>query len=203
MKPTVPETRNSLIARLSDTQDTEAWNRFASIYQPLVFRLARSKGFQDADAHEISQEVMVAVTRAVERWNPDAERGRFRDWLFKIARNLMIKYLTRRRYRPLATGDSRIASLLAQHAVAPSNEEAIIELEYRREMFRWAAEQVQVQVTEKTWQAFWRSSVQNETTEEVSQSLCMSKGAIHVACSRVRSRLRKAIQQIDDIDFTE
>ena len=53
----ISETRNSLLLRLPDKTDIDAWDQFIDIYQPLVFRLARSKGFQEADAHDIVQEV--------------------------------------------------------------------------------------------------------------------------------------------------
>src|SRR5262245_271412 len=123
MNSPVPETRNSLILRLPDKGDAEAWGQFVAIYEPLVYRLARAKGFQDADALEIAQEVLMAVSKAVEKWEVDPEKGRFRDWLFRIARNLMINYLTRRKHRPLGTGDSAVAALLAER-VAPTAEES-------------------------------------------------------------------------------
>ena len=51
----ISETRNSLQLRLPDKSDVDAWDQFVSIYQPLVFRLARSNGFQDADANEFQR----------------------------------------------------------------------------------------------------------------------------------------------------
>jgi RNA polymerase sigma factor (sigma-70 family) len=197
MKSMTPETRNTLIARLPNTLDGEAWEQFVDIYRPLVFRLARSKGFQDADAHEIAQEVMVAVAGAAERWEPDPQKGRFRDWLFRIAQNLMIKYLTRRKYRSFAAGNSDVNAILSNHP-AGEVDPSILALEHRRELFRWAAERVQKQVAERTWQAFWKTSVEGVGSRQVAEELGMTVGAIHIACSRVRKRIRDEIKPFEE-----
>jgi RNA polymerase sigma-70 factor (ECF subfamily) len=196
VKTLFPDTRNSLILRLVDKRDIESWELFVSIYEPLVYRMARAKSFQDADAREIVQEVLITVSRVIERWKPDIERGRFRDWLFRIARNLMIKFLTRRKYRPIGTGDSAVAELLHKQ-VEPTDESAFFDLEYRREIFRWAAEQVRAQVKANTWKAFWLTCIDGRQPQEVAKHLQMSIGAVHIARSRIRVRLREAIERVD------
>jgi hypothetical protein len=48
-----PETRVSLILRLPNAADAEAWNEFVALYRPLIFSLARGGGLQAADAEEL------------------------------------------------------------------------------------------------------------------------------------------------------
>ena len=48
-----PATRQSLLVRLKDPRDGQAWSEFVAIYAPLIDRLARSKGFQEADAADL------------------------------------------------------------------------------------------------------------------------------------------------------
>ena len=63
-----PNTNASLILRLRNPDDADAWAEFVEIYEPLIYGLIRSKGFQHADAAELTQEVLLAVVRSVGRW---------------------------------------------------------------------------------------------------------------------------------------
>ena len=192
----LPDTRASLIRRLADPRDADAWEQFTAIYQPLVFRLARRQGLQDADAHELVQDVLMAVARAIERWDPARQRGRFRDWLFRIARNLILNYLSRPKHRTYARGGT-FSDWLDEHPAPVAEASALFELEYRREVFRWASCKVQRQVQSKTWQAFWLSTVEDRPMPSVAAALQMTIGSVYIARSRVMARLREEVRKFD------
>jgi hypothetical protein len=59
-----PETRASLLIRVRDPADQAAWHEFVEIYRPVILRLARQKGMQEADADDVAQQVLVAVGKA-------------------------------------------------------------------------------------------------------------------------------------------
>jgi RNA polymerase sigma factor (sigma-70 family) len=99
--PEFPETRVSLILRLGEAEDVRAWQEFAGIYGPALYRLALRRGLQSADAEDVAQEILFAVARAIERFQPDPTQAKFRTWLSRIARNLLADFCAGRAKRPL------------------------------------------------------------------------------------------------------
>lgn len=188
-----PLTRESLIIRLPSAADAEAWQEFVAIYEPHVYRFARRRGLQDADAHELVQNVFLSVAKAVGGWKPDPDRGKFRAWLFRIARNHVIN-LARKRKPDQGTGRTDEYERLQQLCDQVDSTSVALEQDYRRELFRTAAAEVRVQVKPQTWEAFWLSSVEGKPIAEVAEQLSVSAGSIYIARSRVIHRMRSLIQ---------
>src|SRR5438552_10952747 len=88
----IPPTRASLLLRLGDPGDAEAWREFVDLYTPLVYGYARKQGLQDADAADLSQEVLGTVAGAMGRFQYDPGRGAFRNWLFTVVRRKLANW---------------------------------------------------------------------------------------------------------------
>jgi len=197
MNHTHAVTRASLILRLKDAEDVAAWDDFAAIYAPVIFRVATSRGFQAADAENLVQEVFLAVANSVASWLEREDRGRFRAWLLRIARNESIDMLTERATRPLgrdgSTADRVLANLPARDEFSNA-----LDLEYERAVFHWAAEEVRAVVSEQTWDAFWLTSIDGLSVTEVAERLKIRPGNVYVARSRMMSRIKQLVEDYED-----
>ena len=192
-----PATRASLVLRLRDTADREAWQQFVDVYSPLVYGYLRRRGIQDSDAADLMQDVLRSVASAADRLDYDPQRGSFRGWLFTITRNKMNTFLSRQRRQARGTGDSATQALLEEGTARSDDAEAQWDQEYQRRVFQWAAEQVRADFGEGNWQAFWLSAVEGKSAKDISATLNMSVGAIYVAKSRVLARIKETVQQLE------
>jgi len=191
-----PETRASLLIRVRDPADQAAWHEFVEIYRPVILRLARQKGMQEADADDIAQQVLIAVAKAVEQREHDPKRAKFRTWLNHVAHNAILNALTRGR-PDRGSGDSAVIAALNQHESHAGPDSDLLRLEHRREVFRWAARQVRKEFHQTTWDAFWRTAVDGRTVEVVAQELSKNRGAIYAARSRVMRRIQEKVTEYE------
>src|SRR5215207_10792010 len=192
-----PLTRASLLVRLRDPNDADAWKEFVRLYAAVIYGFARKRGLQDADAADLMQEVLRSVAGAVGRLDYDTTKGTFRGWLYSITRNKVYNFLESRRRHPRGTGDSNAHQRLEETPgrAADSGE---WDREYERKAFAWAADRVKGEFQPSTWQAFWGTAVDGQSAKDVGQRLGLSPGAVYVAKSRVLARLKEEISQLSD-----
>jgi RNA polymerase sigma-70 factor (ECF subfamily) len=191
--PGPPTTRPSLLVRIRDARDAEAWGQFVRLYAPVVYGFGRRKGLQDADAGDLTQEVLRAVSAAAARLQYDPGRGTFRGWLFTVARRKLCDLRARQQRPGQGSGDSGTEALL--EARAAPEDEALWDQDYRRHLFRCAAEQVRGCFTETTWQAFWETAALGRGGKEVAAGLGLSVAAVYLAKGRVMARLKEQIRR--------
>jgi RNA polymerase sigma-70 factor (ECF subfamily) len=189
-----PETRATLLVRLKDQSDDEAWSQFAEIYRPVIYRLACRRGLQPADADDLVQQVLSTVARGIGHWEADPERARFRTWLNRVAMNAIINALTRGR-PDRGSGDSGLRRLLDARPAESGSDSEWVRMEQRREVFRWAARQIQSEFQTPTWDAFWMTAVEGRDVDQVAGELRRSRGSVYAARSRVMRRLREKVQE--------
>ncbi len=194
-----PETRESLLAQIRSPANREAWDDFAQIYRPVIYRLARRRGLQDADAQDLAQRVLMAVASAIGSYEKSNESVRFRHWLRRVARNAIVNALSRRPH-DRAAGGTTVQELLMEQPDHDPGSDTQIELEYRRELYLRAARMVRGDVEPDTWRAFEMTVVENRSIDEAAVELDKPVGTIYAARSRIMRRLREAVRELEKSD---
>jgi RNA polymerase sigma factor (sigma-70 family) len=190
-----PLTRASLLVQIRDGANHGAWQEFVQLYGPVVYGFARKRGLQDADAADLMQEVMRSISAAIGRLDYDRNQGTFRGWLFTITRNKVFNFLSARRIRPVASGDTSTNRMLETHPDAGDGNDEW-ELEYQRRVAALAMERVKGEFQENTWRAFWLTAVEGVAVADVAKQVGLSAGAIYVAKSRVLARLKEEVEAV-------
>ena len=188
-----PGTRPSLLVRVRDPADREAWRQFVALYAPLIHGLCRQRGLQDADAADLMQEVFRSVATAIRGMDYDPRHGSFRGWLYTVARNKLSDQVRSRKRSGQAAGGSGVQVLLEEQP-GREDDSGYWDREYERQVFAWAAEQVRGEFKDSTWRAFWLTAVEGQSGEEAAATMGLSMGAVYAAKSRVLTRLREEVR---------
>ena len=189
----IPQTRQSLLLELGRRSD-DAWAEFLLVYETAIYRVCRSKGLQDADARDVTQEVLSAVHERIGTWDRDSTKGSFRAWLVRVAHNISVDLITARARDVSTGGGSEMGRQLMDAVDERAVEEAEFDTEYRRSLFEWAADVVQSEVREVTWKAFQLTTVQGLSAEAVADELEIPVGSVYTAKCRVVARIRSKVK---------
>lgn len=183
------DTQSSLLLRIRDVNDDTAWTLFVEVYTPIVFRYLRSRGLQDADAADITQEVLIEVARSIRGFEYQPERGRFRNWLALVTRRRLGRFWQKERKAipllPEVDGDD--------HQVDAEWLET-----YQSELLRIAIARIRPMFEKTTWEAFWRNWIDRIPATQVSHDLGMPIDLVYSAKSRVLKRLEAEVRLLGD-----
>ncbi len=189
----LPSTRHSLLIRLR-AEHEGAWNEFLEIYEKAIYRWARRRGLQDADAQDTVQEVFHRLQQMLPQWRADKSSGSLRGWLQRVTRNVAVDVIRRQQREPVGSGQTSMMNRLHSIPTDESEADETLGYEIRRLLFTRAAEQVRSQVQDATWQAFWLTTIEQLPGDVVAKTLGLSIGSIYTAKCRVLARIRKQLE---------
>lgn len=192
-----PQTRSTLIAQVRSSEEREAWDQFVVIYRPVIYRMARRRGMQDADAQDLVQAVLVRVAGAIQSWEKSGPETKFRHWLRRVARNTIATAFSRQP-RDVGVGGSEMLDLLAEQPGNAADIERELANESMREKYLRAASVVEADVDADTWRAFELTVVKGQPCDEVANLLGKSVGTVYAARSRIMRRLREQVQRLQE-----
>ncbi len=186
-----PDTTSvSLLKRVRDGE-AEAWERLVQLYSPLIFSRCRSMGLEPEQAGDVVQEVFRSVYAKIGEFRRDRPGDGFRRWLRTVARNAAIDYFRVEGRQAQPQGGSKVHAQLQQVPDPVVDEDTLAASESDMQLLmRRALELLENEFEKRTWQAFWRTAVEDEKAVDVARDLEMSAGTVRNARYKVMSRLR-------------
>jgi RNA polymerase sigma-70 factor (ECF subfamily) len=190
-------TTTQILDELKISNENPAWDRFCDHFRQVVVSFARQLGLSAVDSEDAAQEVMLTFVKAFREGKYNKEKGRLSNWLFGIAKRVILNL---RGHKPLehlvadkTTGTSFWDLIKDDYSLTQNWEN-----QWRQMVLIRCLEQVQQQFEPKVYRAFDLYALSNVPVAEVAQQLKISSNAVYIAKSRVLSKLRQLERQFED-----
>jgi RNA polymerase sigma-70 factor (ECF subfamily) len=190
------ETRVSLLGRLRrEPFDEGAWREFVHHYGPKVHGWCRRWGLQEADAQDVTQDVLLKLADKLKTFAYDPARS-FRGWLKTLAHHAWSDFLKGRDRPGQGSGDSEVLGRLATVAARDDLVRGLEE-QFDHELLEEASCRVRLRVAPPTWEAFRLTAVEGLPGALAAQRTGLQVGQVYVAKHRVEKMLRDEIQKLE------
>lgn len=192
-----PSSISSTLLQRVQARRPEAWDRLVRLYSPVIYRWCRRAGLQADDAADVLQDTLSAVFKHVAGFRREDTSDSFTAWLATITRNKIRDFYRRRHGRPEARGGSTALAELAEVPEAASTDEVVQpDAASSNLLSHQALDLIRAEFENRTWSAFWQTSVDGLPPAQVADELGMSVAAVYMAKSRVIRRLRQELREL-------
>jgi RNA polymerase sigma-70 factor (ECF subfamily) len=187
-------TSTTLLGRLRcQPADQEAWKEFVWRYGPRIFQWCGKWNLQEADAQDVTQNVLLKLSGKMQSFQYDPGRS-FRGWLRTLTMHALSDFLQeRQRADPEALHS--LAAVAARDSLLKDLEE-----EFDRELLEKAMERVRQRLTPHKWQAFALTALEGLSGSEAAARLGMKVATVFTAKSKVQQLLHKEIQALEALE---
>jgi RNA polymerase sigma-70 factor (ECF subfamily) len=189
-------TGSVLLSLLRDPDDPSAWKVFVERYGPIIYRWCRSWHLQEADAQDVTQNVLIQLVQKLRTFTYDPAKGAFRGWLKTLTYHAWSDYLERQRRGGVGSGNSAVLERLQSIEAREDLQKSLAEA-YDLELLAEAEARVQLRVTPRDWKIFCALTREGRSGPTVAQELQMRVTAVLMAKSNVQKKLREEIRRLE------
>ena len=196
----LPSLSTSLLDRIQQMQPN-AWSRMVDVFNPIVYRWARQAGLSGSDAADVVQDVFIAIAKRIGSFERQRTQGSFRSWLATITRNRIRDSFRKQQRLPEAVGGTAALNRLndLESPSIPTEDELDKSISVAS-LDAYLPEQVlqivKADCDQRTWQAFWLTTVMGDTAKDVADRLEMNVASVYQAKSRILRRLRQRLDEL-------
>lgn len=182
-----PTTSVTLVDRMKNGNNHEAWQSFEEIYRPLLLGFCRKRLDQEADAENVTQEIFKTVACEIGRFEYDPRRGKFRGWLGKLARNAIYREQKKPDHTHQATFED-----YELNSIGGESDAEWVDV-FNLHVYTTAIERIRGDFSPDKWQAFEQVWIQQRKPSLVAKALGKPASWVSRAKYDVLQRLRAEV----------
>lgn len=188
-------TRHTLLARIRDPQDSEAWKEFIDFYKNYIYVIVRSMNIKPHDADDILQQVTLKLWKNLPTHLHDPKKGRFRAWVSTVTKNTVISFIKKQQTRAdkMDQAQKQEESSYLKGIKLPEID-TIAQKEWEVFVTNTALENIEERFTIQAIQAF-KMNISGTPPDEISKKIGVSRDSVYKYISRVKVRF------IDEINY--
>jgi RNA polymerase sigma-70 factor (ECF subfamily) len=196
--PNVP-TSPTLLGRLGRVPaDQAAWGQFVERYGRKIYGWCRRWGLQEADAEDVTQQVLLKVADTMRTFRYDPSKS-FRAWLKTVTHHAWRDFVEGRSRPGAGSGDTRVLERL-QTVQARDGLAHELDGEFTHDLLDEAMARVRLRVQPHTWQAFHLLAVEGRSGAEAAERLNMKVATVFVARSKVQKMMQEEVRKLEGRD---
>ena len=186
----------TLLGRLqSNPVDKQAWSDFVQRYGRIIFRWCRHWNLQEADAEDVTQNVLLRLAQKMPAFVYDPSRS-FRAWLKTMTHHAWSDFVSSRQNRTQGSGDTQTLQVL-QSVEAREDPEKQLDEGFDRELLEEAMKRVRDRVAPQTWEAFRLTAIEGLSGAEAAERVPMKVAQVFVARRRVQKMLQGEVAKME------
>lgn len=192
-------TGTTLQVLLRDPTSPQAWKTFVERYGPKILGWCRQWQLQEADAQDVTQEVLTTLAQYLHKFTYDPHKGHFRGWLRTVTRHAWGAFRKSRLRAGWGSGDPQIQHLLDNQPEGDGLVETL-EREFQMELLEEAQARVRLRVAPQTWEVFRLLALEGRSGAEVAAQFNLKVAAVYMTRSRVQKMLAAELHQLDEAE---
>jgi RNA polymerase sigma factor (sigma-70 family) len=188
---TFSRTSVSLLGRLkNEVADPADWAEFVGRYGPLIYGWCRRMKLQEADAEDVTQDVLTKLASKLRSFRYDPSLS-FRAYIKTLTHYAWCDFIEARRRRG-AVGWEELDEVVARDDLQEQLADA-----FDRELLEAAMDRVRVRVEPRTWEAFRLTALEGLAGARAAEQVGMEVATVFKAKSKVQRMLREEVRQIE------
>jgi RNA polymerase sigma-70 factor (ECF subfamily) len=194
-------TRATLLGRLKNWEDQASWQEFFDIYWQPIYRFARKAGLSDAEAQDVVQETMFAVSKQMPGFEYNPAIGTFKAWLLNLVRWRITDQFRKR--GPMLANDAppddstRTATLERIADEKNSDWTAMWEIDWQKAMYAAAMDRVKPHLDPRKFQIFDFYVNHEWPPEKVALTFNVAVNQVYLVKNRVTEMLRDEVHRLE------